>query len=208
MQTKVILAGLITFLWLIGTGYAFWWFQARDLRPFDLQAANLIEEQELSLSLTQLLTTLKQKHPDDAYLVHFWQPDCSCNRFNQTHVNDIANKYQEKNFQLVTIVRPHPDYSDQQIINMAKEQFGSNVIIDHQKLLTGAARIPATPAAAVLDKTGKLAYFGPYSDSTFCGVGGTAFVERVADLLVQGEVTSLLNTMVFGCFCNWDKNIT
>lgn len=207
MRKKYLLSSLIMAIWLASTGYAFWWFQARDLRPFDIQAASVIEEQALNHSLGVLLASLKQQNPDTAYLVHFWQPGCSCNRFNSSHVNEISKKYQHKNFKLVTIVRPHPDFSDQQIIKMADEQFASHVIIDQQLLLTGKARIPAAPAAAVIDKAGQLAYFGPYSDSTFCGLGGTAFVERVADLIMQGETPSLLNTMVFGCFCDWDKKL-
>jgi len=171
-----------------------------------MQTASIIEEDKLKISLTSLLTPLRQSAPDKAYLLHFWQPGCSCNRFNQAHVNEIATKYRNKNFQLVTIASPHPDYSDQQLIQMAKEEFASHVIIDQQQLLRGRARIPAAPAAAVIDKKGNLAYFGPYSDSTFCGLGGTAFVERVADLLMQGEAPSLLNTMVFGCFCDWDTS--
>lgn len=203
MRKKQIISSLIMASWLIATGYAFWWFQARDLRPFDMQAANIIEQQLLSDSLQQLLSPIKQNNSDTAYLLHFWQPGCSCNRFNQSHVNDIAAKYQHRSFQLVTITSPHPDYSDSQLIQMATDEFGSKVIIDHQRLLTGKARIPAAPAAAVMDSKGRLAYFGPYSDSTFCGIGGTAFVEKVAELIIQGETPSLLNTMVFGCFCDW-----
>ncbi len=205
MRKKLLFSSLIMAFWLTSTGYAFWWFQARDLRPFDLQAASLIEEQDLSKSLDSLLTSLPPAS-DTTYLLHFWQPDCSCNQFNRSHVKEIAAKYQQKNFQLVTITRPHPDYSNQQLMQMAKQQFGSIVIIDKQQLLSGKARIPAAPAAAVIDTNGKLAYFGPYSDSTFCGLGGTAFVERVADVLLQGEQPSILNTMVFGCFCSWDNN--
>ncbi|MDH5517504.1 MAG: DUF6436 domain-containing protein [Gammaproteobacteria bacterium] len=194
--------------WLIATGYAFWWFQARDLRPFDMQASNIIEQQLLSDSLQQLLSPIKQNSSETAYLLHFWQPGCSCNRFNQSHVNQIAAKYKKQNFQLVTITSPHPDYSEQQLIQMAEDEFGSKVIIDQQGLLTGPARIPAAPAAAVVNSQGELAYFGPYSDSTFCGLGGTAFVEKVAELIIQGETPSVLNTLVFGCFCDWDIKTT
>ncbi|MDH5393157.1 MAG: DUF6436 domain-containing protein [Gammaproteobacteria bacterium] len=206
MQKKLFFSGLIMIGWLLATGYAFWWFQARDLRPFDLQAADIIEQKSLQTSLTQLLSSLQQDSADSAFLLHFWQPGCSCNRFNLSHVNEIAVKYQQQNFQLVTIIRPHPDYSNQQLKQMAEQQFASKVVIDSQHLLTGKSRIPAAPAAAVIDKNGELAYFGPYSDSTFCGLGGTAFVEKVADLLMMGESPSLLNTMVFGCFCDWDSN--
>ena len=205
MHKKLFLSGLIMAVWLMGTGYAFWWFQTRDLRPFDLQAANLIEEQDLTQSFNSLIATLPSKL-NTSYFLHFWQPDCSCNRFNRSHVNDIAAKYREKDFQLITIVRPHPDYNNQQLINMAKDEFDSIVLIDKSQQFSGKARIPAAPAAAVIDKQGKLAYFGPYSDSTFCGLGGTDFVGRVANLLVKGEKPSIINTMVLGCFCNWDSS--
>lgn len=208
MQRKTLYSSLILSIWLAGTAYAFWWFQAKDLRPFDQHASAMIEEAQLNEALGQLLATLNQPYTKSAYLLHFWQPGCSCNRFNQSHVKTIAEKYWPQHFELITISRPHADYSDQQLAEMAKAQFGSKLIIDHLGLLTGKSRIPAAPAAAVISDKGRLAYFGPYSDSTFCGVGGTAFVERVADLLVQGEQPSLINTMVFGCFCDWDSNKT
>ena len=191
--------------WLISTAYAFWWFQSRDLRMFDLQAEKVIDDRALTRSLNALLTEL-ETDTETTYLIHFWQPDCSCNRFNRTHVREIAKKYRHEKFQLVTVTQPHADYSDNELIQMAQQAFSSRVIIDHQNLLSGKTRIPAAPAAAVIDNTGKMAYFGPYSDSSFCGLGGTAFVERVTDLVFAGENTSMINTLVAGCFCNWDKN--
>ena len=172
---------------------------------FDLQAEKIIDDRVLTRSLNNLLAELKTE-PETTYLIHFWQPDCSCNRFNRSHVREIAKKYQHDKFQLITVTQPHADYSDNELIKMAEQELSSRVVIDHQYQLSGKARIPAAPAAAVIDKTGKMAYFGPYSDSSFCGLGGTAFVERVTDLLFAGENTSMINTLVAGCFCNWDKN--
>jgi len=205
MNNKQFLSGLILASWLIGTGYAFWWFQSKDIRMFDLQAEKIIDEQVLTNSLNTLLAEL-QTDPETTYLIHFWKPDCSCNRFNRIHVREIAEKYRHDKFQMITVTQPHNNYSDYELIQMAKQEFSSHVVIDHQYQLSDKARIPAAPAAAVIDKTGNLAYFGPYSDSSFCGLGGTAFVERVTDLLFAGENTSMINTLVAGCFCNWDKN--
>lgn len=205
MPTKLQLSSFLFAFWLAATAYAFWWFQARDMRPYDLDMSSLIEEQSLTHSLATLLAPIKTDGKK-TYLVHFWQPECSCNRFNRSHVQQIAEKYKEKGFQLITIAQPHANYSQQALMQLAKKEFNSIVIIDEQRLLSGKARIPGAPSAAVINKNGQLAYLGPYSDSSFCGLGGTAFVERVADLLIQGENPSILNTMVFGCFCDWDSN--
>ena len=203
---KLIISSFIMSVWLIGTGYAFWWFQAKDLRPFDTQASRIIDEKTLNSSLLKLMVPLNLENVNQSYLIHFWQPNCGCNRFNQEHVNDIAKRYQHNKFKLITIVSPHPDYKNSQIIKMAEELFESTVILDKNHLLIGKARIPASPAAAILTNNGTLAYFGPYSDSAFCGLGSSSFVEKVADLIVQGETPSLMNTMVYGCFCDWNKN--
>jgi hypothetical protein len=64
--------------------------------------------------------------------------------------------------------------------------------------------IPASPAAAVFNHEGQLAYFGPYSEGAACLTGNGDFVEQVLDKLLAGERPQQINTAAFGCFCDWN----
>jgi len=200
---KIQLALVISVTWLTATAFAFWWFQIKDLRAFDLNMSEVIEEKQLTTNIKQLLLNANQNLPAKGYILNFWQPGCSCNRFNIPHVKKLVAKYQSNGFKLITITRASPGHSAQQVIEMAKEKFNSAVIIDNKNIFTGASRIPAIPSAAVFNNNGQLNYFGPYNDGAFCGVGGTDFVEKVADLVIQNEQPNIINTLSYGCYCNW-----
>lgn len=58
----------------------------------------------------------------------------------------------------------------------------------------------ATPAVAIVDADGKLAYFGPYSDSLLCSVG-EGLVEPLLDQMLSGEHPEVVHTTGVGCFC-------
>lgn len=197
------LAWLLMIVWLAATAFAFWWFQVKDLRPFDVDMSMIIKDKTLAENIQQLVSQTDHTPPARGYILNFWQPDCSCNRFNASHVKRLIENYQSQGFQLLTISRPSKKYSQLQLTQMAKDKFGSAVVIDRDKLFTGHSRIPASPSAAILNRDGNLNYFGPYNDGAFCGVGGTRFVERVADLVINDEQPNIVNTLSYGCYCNW-----
>jgi hypothetical protein len=60
--------------------------------------------------------------------------------------------------------------------------------------------VETTPAVLVFDSTGHLVYFGPYSDSAWCGVRG-GFAERTLDELLQGGSPLPQRMITKGCFC-------
>jgi len=200
---KTQLALVITTLWLLATAYAFWWFQIKDLRPFDLNMSEVVEEKSLTTNIKRLLAKASQSTPTKGYILNFWQPDCGCNRFNTPHVKQLTENYQSEGFELITITRPSAEYNARQVTKMAKEKFNSAVFVDSGNIFSGASRIPAIPSVAVYNNNGLLNYFGPYSDGAFCGVGGTRFVEKVADLIIQNEQPNIINTLSYGCFCKW-----
>jgi len=201
--TKTHLALILTVIWLFGTAFAFWWFQIKDLRPFDLKMSEIIEEKSLTTNIKQLLAKSDQGLAVKGYILNFWKPGCSCNRFNSSHVRKLVEDYKPEGFKLITITRTSSEYNIQQVTEIAKEKFNSTVIIDDNNIFSGASRIPATPSAAVINSSGQLNYFGPYNDGAFCGVGGTRFVEKVADLIIKNEQPNIINTLSYGCYCNW-----
>jgi hypothetical protein len=68
--------------------------------------------------------------------------------------------------------------------------------------LPGAERIPASPAVAIWDQNGKLAYFGPYSEGLTCN-SGNSFIEPILQALTTGRPVEATHTMAVGCYCGW-----
>lgn len=202
-KKRKILAISIISVWLLATVFAFWWFQVKDLRPFDLQMSDRLEDKALTSRIHHLLAGLEHERPEKGYILNFWQPDCNCSRFNQSHVKELKAEYQQQGFTLLTVVRSHPQYNDKELVKIAEEKFAAPAIIDNNNLFSGQARIPAIPAAAIISHHGQLNYFGPYNDGVFCGVGGTDFVTKVAELVVNNEHPNIINTLAYGCYCNW-----
>jgi hypothetical protein len=189
----------LLFSWLVGTVYAFWWFQVRDLRPFAPEAEQMavFEGEQLAGKLQALLQSTSAT-TDKAVVVHFWNPDCACNKFNDPHVRQIIEQYRASGVQFVTVAAA--GRNPQQIAARARSTFDTPVLIDAG--LQSAGVMPtSTPAAAVLTAEGQLAYFGPYSEGAFCGAQGGAFVEKALDAVLDGGNPHELNTLAFGCFC-------
>jgi len=68
--------------------------------------------------------------------------------------------------------------------------------------LPGADQIPATPAVAIWDRSGKLAYFGPYSEGLTCNASNS-FIEPILKALAAGRAVNATHTLAVGCYCSW-----
>ncbi|GAA6151501.1 DUF6436 domain-containing protein [Pseudoteredinibacter isoporae] len=104
----------------------------------------------------------------------FIDPDCPCNRYVREHREELQARYSSQSirFELLT-----------------------------PSSLTAAA-VPSSPAVAIWDRDGRLAYFGPYSNGVICNAK-TSFIEPVLNQLKTGENPQINNTAGVGCFCPW-----
>lgn len=177
----------------------------RDLRPFNLQDLALDTQFSVAYEPSELKRILAQQGYDvsnQIILVHFWNPDCACNRWNEAHVKEIVTKYQRKGVVIVTVTQPNSSADLSQLAELASDKFSTPVIVDTQNALSDHYAPDATPAAAVI-KSGNLAYYGPYSTGAMCGNKNGAFVERTLDSLLAGKQMDLEKIQNFGCFCEW-----
>lgn len=67
--------------------------------------------------------------------------------------------------------------------------------------LPGSERLPASPAVAIWDQQGQLAYFGPYSEGATC-TSNNSFIEPILkpQRRPPGQRQQYL---AVGCFCDW-----
>ena len=77
--------------------------------------------------------------------------------------------------------------------------------MQHLSGLPGAEDLPASPAVAIWDRSGHLAYFGPYSEGAVCN-SSNSFIEPVLDALLENRSVAAANTLAVGCFCDWQQD--
>jgi Domain of unknown function (DUF6436) len=196
--------------WLVATAYALWAFELSHQRPFETKRAALFDasararaaETWYRASVAPLASSspaasaarrLRASSPVSATLVHIYSAGCPCNRFTDEHLQRLLARYRLK-VRFVAAERPP--------VQTEPESLSRH--LPRVTLPAGAefGWIDAVPAALVYDATGKLVYFGPYSDSARCGEPGSGeLVERVLDQLLSGHAPRPQPFYGAGCFC-------
>lgn len=188
-------------IWLASMAIAFWWFQYRNVQTFTPQAV-FFDSQTLQAQLQQLLLHVTHRHNQPAAtVVHFYNPGCPCNKFNERHVRDLIAQYGRQGVRFIVMVSADLATDQEQALQQARQVFNDPAVIDVQ--LAKEIRPPSSPAVAILDAQDQLAYFGPYSIGATCSVQNGAYVETTLDKLFHGIPTRQLNTLAVGCFCDW-----
>ncbi|NQD79943.1 thiol-disulfide isomerase [Pseudomonas sp. CrR14] len=175
---------LITAACLAVVGAALWWFDARYLRPFD--------ERTTLFGGTALRLPATLAGPGEIRLVHFWDPACPCNVGNQQHLAELVGSYSARGVSFHVVQKPGSHGQSPETLSGLQPLTG----------LTGSDHLPASPAVAIWDQHGKLAYFGPYGSGLSCS-SGNSFIEPVLDALLAGRTVTADNNLASGCFCDW-----
>lgn len=181
---KTLLAALIALLWVGAMFAAYEWFQARYLRPFDPRAA--------LFSGADLRLPDELAGPGPIRLVHFWDPACPCNVGNQQHLAELIEHFAPLGVSFHAVQKP----------GSSGHLPASLSALQPLAPLPGSAKLPASPAVAIWDTNGQLAYFGPYSEGLTCS-SSNSFIEPILEALAAGRTVSARNTLAVGCFCDW-----
>ena len=166
---------------------AYDWFQGRYLRAFSEHTA------VFSGDPLQLPSHLAG--PGAIRLVHFWDPACPCNVGNQQHLGELIEHYGPQGVEFYAVQKPGSHGQLPTTLGALKtlESF------------PGAQQIPVSPAVAIWDRSGKLAYFGPYSEGLTCN-SSNSFIEPILQALQQGRAVDATHTLAVGCYCPWPSN--
>ena len=183
-RRKIVLASLFGLIWLIALLFAIWWYQARYIRTFD-NRTTLFDGGSLQLPA-------RLAGPGPVRLVHFWDPACPCNVGNQQHLAELIQRFGPQGVEFFAVQKPGSRGQLPDTLNAMRA-------LDS---LPGAEQLPASPAVAIWDAQGKLAYVGPYSEGAVC-TSGNSFIEPILDALVQGRQVNATHTLAVGCYCPW-----
>lgn len=165
---------------------AFWWFEARYIRSFSDQTA-LFSGAELRLPDALA-------GPGPIRLVHFWDPACPCNVGNQQHLAELTEHFAPQGVAFYAVRKA----------GSSGQLPPSLSALRPLDTLPGADLLPASPAVAIWDRNGDLAYVGPYSEGLTCN-SSNSFIEPILEALAAGRRVNASNTLAVGCFCAWQE---
>ena len=179
-----LLASLLALVCAAVLWAAYDWFQGRYLRAFN--------EHTAVFSGDALQLPAELAGPGPIRLVHFWDPACPCNVGNQQHLAELIEHYGAQGVEFYGVQKPG-----------SHGQLPANLErLKHLPTLPGAEQIPASPAVAIWDRNGKLAYFGPYSEGLTCN-SSNSFIEPILKALQDGRPVNATHTLAVGCYCPW-----
>ena len=165
------------------------------------------ESGELGMRLESLIANEQQQEGKSGLIsvVHFWNPDCPCNRFNEAHVKKIITDYADKNVEFTIVVSGDTAEIRNQKKELARKIFNYDTVKNIRSDWPMDQGPPSSPAVGIINSNGKLVYFGPYSLGARCAPDKGKFVERVLDRLNSKNSLqkNQLNTLAVGCFCPW-----
>ncbi len=184
---KKTLIGLALLLWLGAMLTGLWWYKTRFIRPFSETTA-IFSGQQLRLPNSIAGSGAIR-------FVHFWDPACPCNVGNQQHLAEMLERYAD-DVEFYHLQKPGSSGQLPKVLSAMRHLSG----------LPGAEQLPASPAVAIWDRAGQLAYFGPYSEGAVCN-SSNSFIEPVLDALINNRPGNAANTLAVGCFCDWQQNL-
>ncbi len=161
------------------------WYQARYIRPFDT-ATVLFDASGLHLPA-------ELAGPGPIRVVHLWDPPCPCNVGNQQHLAELVQRYAARGVSFHVWQKPGSHGQLPAIL----------AGLQPLRELPGAEHLPASPAVAIWDRDGKLAYFGPYSEGATC-TSANSFVEPLLEALLAGRPVRSSGGLAVGCYCPWN----
>ncbi|GAB3916995.1 peroxiredoxin family protein [Larkinella terrae] len=125
------------------------------------------------------LAALPLKRP---VLLHFFNPDCPCSRFNKAHFRSLVRQYgQQVNFAVV--VMSAKPYSAQEI----QEKLELDIPVLFDPSIARSCGVYSTPQAVLLDAQHRLYYRGNYNRTRYCTDEKTSYAKMALAGLLQNE---------------------
>ena len=159
------------------------WYQTRYIRPFS--------ETTVLFDAGNLRLPAGLAGPGKIRVVHLWDPPCPCNVGNQQHLGELLQRFGDR----VSFHVWQKPGSRGHLPDMLKA-------LQPLAELPGAEQLPASPAVAIWDQDGQLAYVGPYSEGATC-TSSNSFIEPVLEALLAGRPVSSTGSLAVGCYCSW-----
>ena len=194
MKPNLWLAAAALFLILSAIAALFWQQELQYVRPTPVPAHYVAV-----LPGQRVVTPVAAGTVRKPLLLHFFNPDCPCSRFNLRHVKQLVKNYGKD----VTFLAVVPENSGTRTEEIRRRyDLPMLVVADGGEQLARACGVYATPQAALVDADGKLYYRGNYNKSRYCTTPHSNFAQMALDSLLAGTPAptfSDIATTAYGC---------
>lgn len=173
--------------WLViaaGCAAAFMWVQDGRYGQPTLRPRGLVEP---SIGETlpwpeELATSLIPGRPA---LLHFFNPDCPCSRFNLDHVRELSSHYGARISLILVIQSDRPPGATHPV-----EGLSAPFVHDVHGSIADLAGVYATPTAVVLDRSHRVSYVGNYTLTRYCADPAAQPARRALETVLgtQGDL--------------------
>jgi thiol-disulfide isomerase/thioredoxin len=171
----VIIFGLIISL--------FWYQESRYLLPTPVP--DNYHPVAIGESVSGLNNLWSFLQPGKPVLLHFFNPDCPCSRFNIQHFSNLVKTYGQQ-LTFIAVVQTSDDTKTSEYFEQ-KYKLHIPVIADTDKQIATAYGVYATPQAVILNKNGSIYYRGNYNQSRYCTNKNSNFAQMAIDSLLAGK---------------------
>ena len=132
-------------------------------------------------------------------LLHFFNPDCPCSRFNIPHFKSLVKEYGSNvTFVVVPMLLPGVRYTEQEI----QQKFGLDIPVLFDNSLAEESGVYSTPQAVIVNSDHTLYYRGNYNKSRYCTDKKSNYAQMALDSLLShhdNPVFSELALRAYGC---------
>lgn len=129
-------------------------------------------------------------------LLHFFNPDCPCSRFNMPHFKSLVKEFgTEVNFAIVVI--SNKQYDAEEI----SDRFEVNIPVFSDTTIAALCGVYSTPQAVIIDTYKKLYFRGNYNKSRYCTEKKSNYAQLALQALLRKDnhSTSPAVFKAYGC---------
>lgn len=200
-KLKLTLYGFTMSLITIALLHTFWQYEVKYAlptpAPIDLVEVCIGSQVDIEPFITQ---------GEKPMLLHFFNPNCPCSKFNIKEFFDLEKEY-GKNIDLAIILESELEED----VDQFKKTYGSEVdiLLDKDGAISDVLGIYSTPQAVILDTDGVIYYKGNYNKARFCTNKDSRFVDQALEHLMAGEPLPIFTekaTIAYGCNLPSDKD--
>jgi len=179
-------------------GHAFWDLDLRYARPTPAPPGRVDVERGARVELPDELARYVRAAPGPT-LLHVFNPECPCSRFNLEHVVAIARELAGR-ARVVAVLQG----ADAKAAAAAFEARDTGLahVSDPDGSIAASVGAYSTPQAAIVDRDGRLLWRGNYNVSRFCRDRDTEFARIALEHAVAGRDLPAFPadaTIAYGC---------
>lgn len=120
-----------------------------------------------------------------ALVLHFFNPDCPCSRFNQDHVRDLIRTHRGA-VTIIAVIEPEGGTVSPRAVANAERDLGVPVLLDADGSLAKRVGVYSSPQAVIVAPDGALYYRGNYNLARYCTDARTEFARLALEHTLSG----------------------